>query len=973
MMGRSVHLKEKNGESNMFSVNNCDVESAARTRPISFEDIMLRRRNKELLKNVEEPSKESWNISPRGSTEKITGHIESMSYKHDRSPSHGKKKHVYKEIVNVTSRKSIKSTIVKEADLTGGKDSKKYISEVKSSVGSQNIGKITKQKTGKEMPGLRKNEYEAGIKDQRDSIDKDRHAEIIKSRSARKTKKKDHVVDFENIDEYHTERKHEKNRNDKGKSRKRLIDDSKKKHHRDLDDKGRHAEGKEKHDRETNRKYQYLDDKSLERNAMVKQDLGKHHNQRIHERQQRWESVSRHEESMTKRRRSRSREHDNGRRRRSPSFSPRPDKRTYHDEERKELPMLSLKDSSRKKHSDVARDRASTNGSSSHHHRHGASTSGLGGYSPRKRKSEAAAKTPSPSKHSAEKKRAGWDLAPAGADNPPQSFVSSSFQLSNHAMLSNIQSIALATSVDPTVVKPLAISFLNDVSTGKNVHIDPVQLTQATRPMRRLYLENVPASVTEKDLMDSFNNLLLSSGVNQIQQSQRCISCILHKEKGQAVVEFLTAEDASNALSFDGSTLFGCTMKIRRPKDYVEVTTGEPERSDDTAFATSDAVIDSPNKIFVGGIANHVSSEMLMEIAGAFGSLKAYHFQTGDNNGSSAFLEYVDHSVTVKACAGLNGMKLGGEVLTVVQAMPNSSGLENGGKLLSYAIPEHSKPLLRKATQVLKIKNVFTMESISSLPDMAVEEILEDVRLECARFGTIKSLNVVKHNDKNLEPKSESEVKNKVDFEAASLDGVCDTKDKEPGVSERATFVELKGSSGMDSCYEKELENKVDADCGGGLNEAFDDQSCLEEQRGSDATVPDTGNKSILSSNTQECAEYEDTPEESHDNMVANNTDSEAETKTVASILVPNDSPCMFRESSLKHDASSELGAPKKSVDEEHDIPAGVFEQGSVLVEFGRTEACCLAAHCLHGRLFDGRTVTVGYVSLDQYRERFNK
>lgn len=45
----------------------------------------------------------------------------------------------------------------------------------------------------------------------------------------------------------------------------------------------------------------------------------------------------------------------------------------------------------------------------------------------------------------------------------------------------------------------------------------------------------------------------------------------LHKDRGQALVEFLTAEDASSALSFDGSTLFGSILKIRRPKDYVEV------------------------------------------------------------------------------------------------------------------------------------------------------------------------------------------------------------------------------------------------------------------------------------------------------------------------------------------------------------------------------------------------------------------
>ncbi|KAK7302094.1 hypothetical protein RJT34_12973 [Clitoria ternatea] len=85
-----------------------------------------------------------------------------------------------------------------------------------------------------------------------------------------------------------------------------------------------------------------------------------------------------------------------------------------------------------------------------------------------------------------------------------------------------------------------------------------------------------------------------------------------------------------------------------------------------------------------------------------------------------------------KAYAGLNGMKLGGEVLTVVQAMPDASPLESASKPASYVMPEHAKPLLRKPTEVLKNKNVFAADSISSLSDMAMEEILEAVRLECA-------------------------------------------------------------------------------------------------------------------------------------------------------------------------------------------------------------------------------------------------
>lgn len=37
--------------------------------------------------------------------------------------------------------------------------------------------------------------------------------------------------------------------------------------------------------------------------------------------------------------------------------------------------------------------------------------------------------------------------------------------------------------------------------------------------------------------------------------------------------------------------------------------------------------------------------------------------------------QYVDQSVTLKACAGLNGMKLGGRVLTAVQAIHGASSL----------------------------------------------------------------------------------------------------------------------------------------------------------------------------------------------------------------------------------------------------------------------------------------------------------
>ncbi|XP_019413214.1 PREDICTED: uncharacterized protein LOC109325359 isoform X2 [Lupinus angustifolius] len=983
-MSWSGRLKEKHGQHNRLSMDNYDEESAARTRPSSLEDIMFRRKQKELLENGKDPAKKSRNTSPEDSSKKFSHRFHSLGTgKHHNSSVSGMEEQALKELVMVSSRKKIASICIKGDRLIEGKDRENDNLETKSSAGLNNKNRTTKEsntgremheesKTGRVMHGWRSNErmrdnseYDVGNKHSKDSVNKDRYAETNRPKYERKIQKKNQIADDESPNKYPAERKHVKDSHDRGKRKKWSSNDSKevaeKKNHIDSADKHRHTEdSRGKYEREIKEKYRNGDDKTQDRNAARKKDIMKRHNSGNYEIKERREKMRSHfEESTKKRRRSRSQERVD-RRRRSQSFSPRAQKHSSYNEEHNELSVLSQKDSN------------------DDHHRHGGSTSRLGGYSPRKRKSEAAVKTPSPSKNSMEKKRVGWDLPPVGTDNPASAFISSSFQLSNHTVLSNMHDVVAATSVDPAIVKPLPVSFVNNVLTGKNANIDSVQLTQATRPMRRLYLENLPDSASEKTVVDCFNNLLLPASVNHIQQAQPCISCILHKDRGQALVEFLTAEDASAALSFDGITLFGSTVKIRRPKDYVEAATGEPERSADASVTISEIVVDSPDKIFIGGISNHLSSEMLMEIAGAFGSLKAYHFETKDTNGLCAFLEYVDHSVTIKACAGLNGMKLAGKVLTVVQAMPDSSPLENGGKSPSYGIPEHAKPLLRKPTQVLKIKDVFTVESLSSLSDMAIEEILKDVRSECARFGTIKSLNVIKHSSEktNLE---ECEVVNAVDSKEASQDTVHVIDNTESSISEKATDPKPKETSGVEFHYEKEVEeDKFDDDCisvnaDKHAHGGFDNKSCQGEQLVSDATVEDKGNSII-----QECPDHQDTPEvgqKLHDTMMANDVGVDIENKIVAGDMNLTSTIGTFREGFSEHTTSSgtELVGPSKGINEEDDISNHIFESGSVLVEFGRTEACCLAAHSLHGRFFDDRKVTVEYVALNLYRERFKE
>ncbi|VAI24935.1 unnamed protein product [Triticum turgidum subsp. durum] len=433
------------------------------------------------------------------------------------------------------------------------------------------------------------------------------------------------------------------------------------------------------------------------------------------------------EEPRSKRRRSRSRDHDQGRRDRSLSLSPREQRRSYHGNDHDNYPPG-------RKYAENDRYRTSDNvgqGGGSYQRYE----SRLGGYSPRKRKTvpqdeQLTTTITPPVIRSPEKKPATWDQPPTAADQ-------SNFFTNLQPIVSQTSSVSVSFSTP----KQNPATALDTILSGNSSSIDSVQLTQATRPLRRLHIENLTSSASEDMLIGCLNDFLLSSGVNRIQRSkQPCLSCTINKEKRQAFVEFLTPEDATAALSFDGRSFNGSTLRIRRPKEKE----------------ASDVVADSPHKIFIAGISDVLSSEMLVEIVSSFGQLAAYHFVCNEDlGGRCAFLEYIDHSITNKACAGLNGMKLGGCILTAVQVRNEASPF--------YGIPDSAKALLEEPTNVLQLKNVFDQEEFLALSKPELEEILEDVRMECARFGAVKSINIVEYpassdsitEDVLVEPKDE--------------------------------------------------------------------------------------------------------------------------------------------------------------------------------------------------------------------------
>lgn len=432
--------------------------------------------------------------------------------------------------------------------------------------------------------------------------------------------------------------------------------------------------------------------------------------------------------------------------------------------------------------------------------------------------------------------------------------------------------------------------------------------------------------------------------------------------------------------------------------------TGVDDKSVD-ATTISDNVEDSSHKIFVGGISKVISAEMLMEIAEAFGSLKAFHFvHNAEVDGQCAFLEYVDHLVTQKACAGLNGMKLGGQVLTVVQATPDVPALGNANQLPLYGIPEHATPLLKNPTGVLKLKNVFDPVGLLSLSEAELEEILEDIRLECARFGTVKAINVVKHMDDYTTGEAFTEVN--------GSGPAMDYKDNsEEASGESVTYKELANnitSEPPNSCTESvRVDETVNGDTISDENIHFsnlkeaDDTSKINFHDGhsdykpignipkdeSHEPIINDGNPTNIGSACQEIPDIssiECTTELNTSASQLMSNDGISDASTVGACEMNNEVHAM--EKSLLDDvgrssASEPDSCGKMELDvlekgknkEEMPNVSDCFEAGCVLVEFKRTETSCVAAHCLHGRRFDDRIVTVEYADPVLYHKRFPK
>ncbi|XP_076889532.1 splicing factor U2af large subunit A-like isoform X2 [Bidens hawaiensis] len=297
----------------------------------------------------------------------------------------------------------------------------------------------------------------------------------------------------------------------------------------------------------------------------------------------------------------------------------------------------------------------------------------------------------------------------------------------------------------------------------------PVQAMtqQATRHARRVYVGGLSPSANEQTVATFFSHVMAAIGGNTAGPGDAVVNVYINHEKKFAFVEMRSVEEASNAMSLDGIIFEGAPVKVRRPSDYnpsLAAALGPSQPNPNLNLAAvgltpgSAGGLEGPDRIFVGGLPYYFTEAQVRELLESFGALKGFDLvkdrETGNSKGY-AFCVYQDLSVTDIACAALNGIKMGDKTLTVRRA--NQGQIQPNPGQESVLLHAQQQIAMQRMmlqpgaigigtppTKVLSLTQVVTEEEL--INDEDYEDILEDMKVECGKFGSLVNVVIPRPN-----------------------------------------------------------------------------------------------------------------------------------------------------------------------------------------------------------------------------------
>ncbi|GLJ14101.1 hypothetical protein SUGI_0226030 [Cryptomeria japonica] len=291
----------------------------------------------------------------------------------------------------------------------------------------------------------------------------------------------------------------------------------------------------------------------------------------------------------------------------------------------------------------------------------------------------------------------------------------------------------------------------------------PVQAMtqQATRHARRVYVGGLPPMANEQTIATYFSRVMAAIGGNTAGPGDAVVNVYINHEKKFAFVEMRTVEEASNAMALDGIMFESVSVRVRRPSDYnpsLAAALGPSQPSPHLNLAavglTPGTVggAEGPDRIFVGGLPYYFTEPQIRELLESFGPLRGFDLVKDRDTGNSkgyGFCVYQDPAVTDIACAALNGLKMGDKTLTVRRATASSGQPKPDQENVLAQAQQHialQKLVLQVGafgppeipTKVVCLTQVVSPDELRD--DDEFEEILEDMREECGKHGSVVNL-----------------------------------------------------------------------------------------------------------------------------------------------------------------------------------------------------------------------------------------
>ncbi|XP_064627031.1 splicing factor U2AF 50 kDa subunit-like [Lineus longissimus] len=263
-----------------------------------------------------------------------------------------------------------------------------------------------------------------------------------------------------------------------------------------------------------------------------------------------------------------------------------------------------------------------------------------------------------------------------------------------------------------------------------------------SRQARRLYIGNIPFGCTEEDMMNFFNQQMKIARLAQA-EGNPVIAVQINLDKNFAFLEFRSVDETTQAMAFDGIHFKTQSLKIRRPRDYQPLPGMAETPSVAVPGVVSTVVPDSQHKIFIGGLPNYLNEDQVKELLTSFGPLKAFNLVKDSATGLSkgyAFCEYLEINITDTACTGLNGMQLGDKKLIVQRASVGAKNAQANQQAVQIQVPGLNMGVSNQITNVLCLLNMVTPEDL--VDDEEYEDIVDDVREECGKYGAVVDLEI---------------------------------------------------------------------------------------------------------------------------------------------------------------------------------------------------------------------------------------